>query len=288
MRGGIINLIKPRGVSSAKALGAIKRRVYPAKIGHMGTLDPDASGVLPVCVGKATRLFDFFLAKRKRYRAEFTFGTATDTLDACGRVIETAPVNFTESLLQAALTSLTGEIEQVPPNYSAKNVGGVRAYSLARSGREFSLPAKKVTVYSFSLIDRISKDVYAFDIECGGGTFIRSLARDLAEKLGTVAHMSALVRTECGGLRIEDGVTAEEFVGSGDPEKYIIPIAEALSGVERLYVGSQDASRLLNGVAVDAGRTFGGAFAIFNGDKLLGLGRQADGYIKIGVNLCEE
>ena len=174
---GFITVDKAAGVSSACEVNLIKR-LSGTPCGHMGTLDPMASGVLPVAIGNAARLFDYFLEKKKTYVANFEFGTDSDTLDTTGNIISANGVVPSADEIMRALPSLCGEVLQIPPKFSAKNINGKRGYQLARAGVEFSLPPKKVNIYSIKLLKQISKNTFSFEIECGGGTYIRSIARD--------------------------------------------------------------------------------------------------------------
>lgn len=216
MLNGFINYYKPKGITSNKALCILKHKLIEnnidTKIGHFGTLDPIAEGVLPIALGRATRLFDYSLDKIKRYTAEFRFGINTDTLDSDGNITYCDEnVNITEEQIRSVLKEFVGTIKQVPPNYSAKSVGGVKAYKLARSGEEFCLEAKEVTVFSFELTEKVSLNLFRFDITCSAGTYIRSLIRDLAKKLNTCGIMTALIRTQSGFFDINDAVNIESF-----------------------------------------------------------------------------
>ncbi len=202
---GFITVDKAAGVSSACEVNLIKR-LSGTPCGHMGTLDPMASGVLPVAIGNAARLFDYFLDKKKTYVANFEFGTDSDTLDTTGNIISANGVVPSADEIMRALPSLCGEVLQIPPKFSAKNINGKRGYQLARAGVEFSLPPKKVNIYSIKLLKQISENTFSFEIECGGGTYIRSIARDLGKKLETCAVMSALVRTKSGCFTLENAV----------------------------------------------------------------------------------
>ncbi|MDE7215127.1 MAG: tRNA pseudouridine(55) synthase TruB [Clostridia bacterium] len=188
---GFICVDKAEGISSAAEVNKIKR-LTNTHCGHMGTLDPMASGVLPVAIGNAARLFDYFLDKRKTYVATFRFGVDSDTLDTTGQMRLNAGYVPAKSQICEVLNEFVGELNQIPPRYSAKNISGKRGYELAREGVDFELPPKKVTVYSFELLQQTDEDCYSFQIECGGGTYIRSLARDLGKRLNTCAVMSAL------------------------------------------------------------------------------------------------
>lgn len=280
---GFINVNKSVGVSSAREVAVIKK-LTGMPCGHLGTLDPMASGVLPIAVGNATRLFDFFLAKRKRYVAEFLFGTDTDTLDTTGTVIKSGGRIPSEEEITAALPSLVGDLMQVPPNYSAKSVNGVRGYQMARRGEEFTLPPKKVSVGEFVLSGRVSENVFRFEIECGGGTYIRSLARDLGKLTSTYAVMSALCRTESGGFKIENSVETrlldrDNIYASLIPADSVLPYpAKVLTcGEEKLY---------LNGVPARCGLA-AGQYRIYRSDgSFYGVGVSDGTTLKSRLKLC--
>lgn len=215
MLNGFINLYKTPQMSSNRALSILKRALkennIKTKVGHFGTLDPMAEGVLPVALGRATRLFDYSLDKVKKYRATFRFGVSTDTLDSTGTIVAEGRSDVTKEEIVSVIPSLCGEVMQVPPSYSAKSIGGQRAYKLARKGEEFSLPAKKVSVYSIDIVKQTDKGVFVFDIECGGGTYIRSIVRDMASALGTVGIMTALIRLSSGIFTVENSVNIEDL-----------------------------------------------------------------------------
>ncbi len=278
---GFINLYKPCGVSSAFAVGAVKRK-FNTPCGHMGTLDPMASGILPVGVGKASRLFQFITEKKKTYRARFKFGVSTDTLDVTGTVEKTTDIIPTEEEIKAALLSFTGEIMQRPPKYSAKSVGGRRGYELARKGVDFDLPEKKVSVFRYEFLGKTEdcgENEYAFEIDCGGGTYIRSLARDLGEKLGSLAVMSALERTASGIFTKENSVTLEEFKNSDDPEKFLIK-PELTVNFPEIILSDREATRILNGI-FDYRVEKDGLYKVFNEKEFLGVGEAANGILRI-------
>ena len=204
---GWLNLDKPEGISSAKAV-AIARRAYGIKkIGHAGTLDPLASGVLPLAIGEATKTVQYVMSHEKTYSFTVTFGTATDSDDLEGKVIERSDVRPTKAALQAALTQFTGCIQQTPPAYSAIKIDGKRAYALAREGKAPVMQAREVDVYSLAItsLEFVANDDSLLSsatliCHCGKGTYIRSLARDLARALGTVGHVSMLRRTAYGAF----------------------------------------------------------------------------------------
>ena len=275
---GFINLIKPEGMSSAYAVGAVKKKLR-VSCGHMGTLDPMASGVLPVGVGRATRLFPYLSDKRKVYRAKFRFGFSTDTLDVTGSTEKTAAHIPDEKEILAVIPEFTGVIKQVPPRYSAKCVNGKRGYQLARRGVDFTLAEKEVSVYGFELVGRTGEDEYEFLIECGGGTYIRSLARDLGVRCSSLAVMSALRRTRSGIFSDNDGVGVEEFVNSDAPEKYLIAPELTLDFPE-IALTESEAKRILDGI-FDYKVDKDGYYKVFCCREFWGVGEATDGILRI-------
>lgn len=288
---GFINVDKPSGIVSSAVVNKIKWLTgYPC--GHMGTLDPLASGVLPVGVGNATRLFDYFLAKRKKYIAEFTFGVSSDTLDSTGELTFGGDVP-TESEIEKVLPSLTGEVWQVPPKYSAKNVNGRRGYDLARAGIDFELPPKKIVIHDIKLLGRSEENENTFRVEiaCGGGTYIRSIGRDLAAALGTNAVMSSLRRTQSGVFTLENAVpfdrllddtlTVEELEGLVIPTETVLPF-------ERLFLSAKGWERIFNGVSVrvENGEE-DGEYTFYNVEgSFYGIAEVRGGKAKLKTKLC--
>lgn len=207
---GFINLLKPPGMTSSDAVMAV-RRLLPRKtaVGHGGTLDPDAAGVLPICVGKATRLFDYIIDKDKTYIGELLLGVSTDTLDASGRITAKREANVDSSQLEDCLKQFTGEIMQVPPMYSALKVGGEPLYKLARKGEDRMLNARKVRIRSLEILRRTASDRFLLRIVCGKGVYIRSLMRDIGDALGCGGCMSFLIRAQAGVLSIDESLTLD-------------------------------------------------------------------------------
>lgn len=275
---GFINIDKSAGASSAKAVAAVKKK-FGAPCGHMGTLDPMATGVLPVGIGKTTRLFPYLLDKTKTYRARFLFGLTTDTLDTTGKTESVTHLIPSTSEIIANLNKFTGKIEQIPPKFSAKCVDGKRGYQLARRGVEFSLAPKTVEITDFSLVWQVSEYEYEFEISCKGGTYIRSLARDLALACGSLAVMSALTRTKSGKFTIENAVTVDELMSSAEPEKYIIP-ADFAVDFEKLRLNGKQAQKILDGVYEDYGFS-DGVYRVYNEDEFWGIGETKEGRLKI-------
>lgn len=283
MTTGFVVINKPAGVSSAKEVAAVKR-IVGVPCGHMGTLDPMASGVLPVAIGNAARLFDYFLDKKKKYTAEFIFGEDSDTLDTTGNVVSNGEYVPSYNEIENVLPSFCGEILQVPPKYSAKNVNGVRSYRLAREGAEFELSPKKVTVYSIKLLDKTSDNSYSFEIECGGGTYIRSLARDIGKRLGTCAIMSSLIRTESGIFRLCDSVKSENL-NKDNINSYTIKTQDVLP-YDNIKPSAQEEKKLLNGLSVESNLPDGIYKFFRTDDSFYGLAEVRHNILKVRTKLC--
>lgn len=284
---GFFNVDKPSGIVSSTVVNKCKW-LSGLPCGHMGTLDPLACGVLPVGVGNATRLFDYFLNKEKEYIAEFTFGVTSDTLDSTGELSYGGAIP-SEEQIRSVLPKFIGELMQIPPKYSAKNVNGKRGYDLARAGVEFTLPPKKVQVFHVNLLGKSeqTENAFRFQIRCGGGTYIRSLARDIAAELGTQAVMSALKRTQSGVFTIENAIPFSVF--ETDPsleelEKYLIPTDKVLP-FETLHIGGKSAEKLLHGLSVDCKET-DGLYKLELSGEFYGVAEVKDGKAKAKIKLC--
>ena len=284
---GFFNVNKPSGIVSSTVVNKLKW-LTGVPCGHMGTLDPLASGVLPVGVGNATRLFDYFLNKEKEYIAEFTFGVDSDTLDSTGALVYGGRIPTGEEI-SAILPTFFGDIMQIPPKYSAKNVNGQRGYDLARAGIEFELPPKQVHIYNMELLGAVAdkENTYQIKIRCGGGTYIRSLARDIAAALGTKAVMSALNRTQSGCFLLEKAIDFE--VLQNDPsleelEKYLIPTQDVLP-FEDLILTESQTQKLLNGQRVGV-ENQDGLYKIYRDGGFYGVAEVKNGLAKAEIKLC--
>ena len=207
---GILNINKPRGISSFKALGIVKNKLGIKKVGHLGTLDPLATGVLILMCGKATKLANSLHAPQKVYRTLVYFSKETDTLDSEGQVIATSDVIPTRGQIEKILPEMIGDIEIEVPKYSAVHINGRRAYDLARKGIDFTPPKKVVKIHRFELLELAEQGSVWFEIECETGTYIRSLAKLIAQKLGTVAFCLEIIRTRVGEFRIEDAKSLDD------------------------------------------------------------------------------
>jgi len=235
---GLILVDKPTGPTSHKVVSIVRRETGVRKVGHAGTLDPRASGVLVLCMGAATRLSEYLSTASKRYEAVIRFGASTKTYDAEGDAVRITGAVPTEEGIKAILPEFTGKIEQVPPPYSAIKIKGKKAYELARAGKEFDLAARDVTIYKMALVEYRPPDL-VLEIECSAGTYIRSLAHDLGEQLGTGAHLANLRRTKVGHFTIEDCVSLRKLESGfidGTWDEYLRPAVDALPDLQRIKV----------------------------------------------------
>lgn len=275
---GFVNVLKPVGATASDIVVCLKHVLGERKVGHLGTLDPGASGVLPVAVGQGAKLFDFLTDKVKKYRAFFTFGKTTDTLDSYGEITDTCTVLPTEQQLKAVLSGFVGGFDQIPPIYSAKSVGGVRAYKLARSGAEVQLKPRKIVIYDICLVEQKSADTFVLDITCGGGTYIRSIARDLAAELNTVGYMSGLIRLQSGCFTIGNAYTLDEIRAL--KEQCLLGIMYPLGDVEDYRFPDSDFFNIEYGRKIPC--PFNNGFRkIYCKGIFYGLGQSVDGFLKI-------
>lgn len=265
-------------MSSAYAVGAVKKK-FNCPCGHMGTLDPMAEGVLPVGIGKASRLFQYMLDKEKTYIARFIFGYTTDTLDITGETTEKTDKIPTLDEIKSILGNFVGEIEQMPPKYSAKCINGKRGYQLARQGVEFTLEAKKVSILSLECLGQISENEFEFKIECKGGTYIRSLARDIAIACGSLGTMSKLSRVKSGIFNYENGITIEQLKSLENVDDFIIAPDSAVS-FEKLDLTEKQAQKILDGVFENYGFN-DGTYRVYNQGKFIGVGKVQEGILRI-------
>ncbi len=286
-RFGFFNVDKPSGIVSSAVVNKLKW-LTGVPCGHMGTLDPLASGVLPVGVGNATRLFDYFLEKEKTYIAEFTFGVDADTLDSTGNLVYGGSIP-TKAEVAEVLPTFLGDIMQVPPKYSAKNVNGKRGYELARAGVEFELAPKKIHIYDMRLLGESAdkENTYRLEIHCGGGTYIRSIARDIAEKLGTKGIMSSLCRTQSGCFTLGEAIPFSLL--EGDPtldelEKYLIPTEEVLPFSVLSLTQAQEI-KLYQGQRVKV-EVADGLYKIYKEGAFYGVAEVVQGLAKAKTKLC--
>ena len=252
---GIINLKKDVGMTSHDAVFKLRKILGTKKIGHGGTLDPDVVGVLPIAVGKATRMVEFMQDEGKVYEGEITLGYSTTTEDASGEVIAETPVlsPLDETIVDEAIASLTGPITQIPPMYSAVKVNGRKLYEYARAGQEVERPERQVTIYQFERISSISYEGhlahFTFRVKCSKGTYIRTLSVDLGEKLGYAAHMSHLTRTSAAGMRLEDALTLEQIAERVAEEDYsfLQPLELGIGDLLKVELSDEQLEDVRNG-----------------------------------------
>ena len=247
---GYFNIAKPTGMSSAAVVAVLRRLTGVKRIGHAGTLDPEAAGVLPVMTGKATRLFDYLADKEKEYVAVCAFGSATDTQDATGTVIERGE-NYPdrETFLHAA-EGLTGEVAQTPSMYSAIKVGGRPLYLRARRGETVEVPQRVVWIESIDLIRETENHGFEIRVRCGRGTYIRTLCDDLGKRCGCPAHMRSLIRTRSGAFSIDNAISPEEakaLAEEGRLAEYLLPPDYALKHLPRTDIPEKLARLVING-----------------------------------------
>jgi tRNA pseudouridine55 synthase len=247
---GWVNLDKPLELTSTDAVGKVRRLFNAQKAGHSGTLDPLATGVLPIALGEATKTVPFLMEAGKAYRFTIAWGRSTATLDREGATTATSEVRPTVDQVEAALPAFVGEIMQVPPIYSAIKVDGERAYDLAREGIEVELKPRPVVIHTARVFDVPGPDQVTLEIECGKGTYVRAIVRDLAETLGACGHVSALRRTRVGAFTEADSVGLEklgDLVHRGAASEALLPVETALDDIPALAVTGEDAFRLKQG-----------------------------------------
>ncbi len=252
---GWLVLDKDVGQTSTAAVAALKRLFQAKKVGHAGTLDPLASGVLPIAFGEATKTVSFVMDGQKAYRFQVRWGVATDTDDCDGRVLGESTERPSPEAIRALLPRFTGRIEQTPPRYSALKIEGERAYNLARDGEDVSLAARSVEVHRLTLIEILDAEHAVFETECGKGTYVRALARDIGRALGSLGHVCALRRTRVGAFGEGQAVRFADLArlgqaGNGDLAAALLPVQSGLAAVPALQVSRADADRLALGQSV--------------------------------------
>ena len=252
---GWLVLDKPAGMTSTQAVGAVRRAFDARKAGHAGTLDPLATGILPIALGEATKTVPYAVEGRKNYRFTVRWGVETDTDDAEGRTMSTSDVRPEQGAIEALLPRFIGEILQTPPAFSAIKIDGERAYDLARAGEAVELEARPVCIDALALVGMPDPDTAVFEAQCGKGTYVRALARDMGRALGCLGHVVALRRTRVGAFGEAEAVTLEALqaaAGEGEAvlHRLLLPVEAALAELAVLRVGQNDAARLLQGQPV--------------------------------------
>lgn len=274
MPDGFINVLKPPGMTSHDVVSFIRRTYGLKKVGHAGTLDPAAAGVLPIAMGKATRLIEYMTDADKTYRAELTFGFATDSGDDTGKVIETA-AEFQlpdPSELKQILQEFCGINIQIPPIYSAIKINGKRACDLARQNIEVTIPERQIDIYDISLLESSSQTIL-FDVSCSKGTYIRTLCIDIGRRLGIPAVMSFLVRSRVGTFALSEAFTLDEIKLT--PEKALCTMDEVLAHLPQQTLSMEQGAAFMQGkkIALDTGSKPSGAIRIYQQTEFIGIGQ---------------
>ncbi|MFZ5989830.1 MAG: tRNA pseudouridine(55) synthase TruB [Bacillota bacterium] len=250
---GILNVLKPAGMTSFDVVGYLRSILKIKKIGHTGTLDPAAVGVLPICVGKATKAIEYLIDKDKVYRAELTLGVSTDTQDATGNVVRKSEVNASRDEILNAVKAFVGKYNQIPPMYSAIKVNGQKLYEIARSGIEIERNPREVEIYYIDIVD-IKGSRVVFDVGCSKGTYIRTLCSDIGDMLGCGGHMSFLVRMKAGTFGLDSTLTLEEIkllAQDRSLTQKIMGVDEVFNNYKEIVLSGMDKKRFMNGMFID-------------------------------------
>ena len=293
---GFLVLNKPLGKTSSDCVVFVRKRLpRGTAIGHGGTLDPMASGVLPVCVGAATRLFDYIIDKQKTYVAELQLGVVTDTQDATGAVVETRSVNVTEADVRAALPRFIGDIWQTPPMYSAIKRGGKRLYELARRGESVEVAPRACRVDDVRLTASLGDGRYRLEVDCGKGVYIRTLCHDIGAYLGCGGHMATLARTRAGVFTLENALTLEEVdaLGAEGLEARLLPMDAAISHLPAVRVEARHRAAVRHGMPLrpewlNAPAPQAAALRVYVGEEFAGIGApREDGSVRFRAMLLK-
>ena len=293
IREGIVPLLKPPGLSSSDCVVDVRRLFGEKRVGHLGTLDPGAAGILPVCVGRAVRLFDYLVDKEKTYRFELILGAATDTQDSFGQVIETGARDMTAAEIEAVLPRFRGDIEQLAPAYSALKSNGQKLYDLALQGKAVPEKRRPVTIRELTLLRQEGEGRFLLEMTCSRGTYVRTVCHDLGHALGTCGHMGSLLRTRSGPFTVERSFTVEELRALREEDR----LGEALVSCEAALIQFPELTlpkdRLIptkNGLPTDLhgpDRRPDGPLRLYCDGAFLGIGKVEQGRVKLAVHLYE-
>ena len=279
MPSGILIIDKPAGWTSMDVCAKLRGVFHEKRVGHGGTLDPMATGILPVFIGRATRAVEFAEKSDKEYIAELKLGVITNTQDTSGEILEERPVSVTRRELEAALEGFRGDILQIPPMYSAIKINGKKLYELARKGREVERPARRVTIKTLELLEETGENLYTIRVRCSKGTYIRALCHDIGQALGCGGCMASLRRTMAAGFTPEDSVTLEQVQTAADPASLLLPVDCFFAGRPVLVLKSAEAEKKVrNGMAVVMPALPSGEYRVYApGGEFLALCRAQDG-----------
>lgn len=285
MHKGILNINKEKGISSARVVSLVRRALDMKKVGHTGTLDLEASGILPIVVGKATRVSDYMMTKDKVYETEMILGAKTDTLDAAGEITARSDKKVSKEEFLEAMNTFRGEVEQIPPMYSALKVNGKKLYDLAREGIEIERKRRKVTIYDIKLLD-FDFPKATIRVTCSKGTYIRTLVDDIGEKLGTYAYVDELIRTRVGDFDIKDAIKSEDILNieKSDIIKALRPIDSALKDFDKIVLDKKYLEKLVNGQIVEVEEKVNELIRVYADDDFIGLGKN---YSENGKNFLK-
>ena len=276
---GVINLFKPRGMTSHDAVSHLRKILKIKKIGHIGTLDPNATGVLPLCIGKATRIVEYLVDLDKEYVGELTLGIRTDTQDMDGKVISTSEKKVDENQIHSIMEKYQGNLSQLPPMYSALKHKGKKLYELAREGKNVERQPRNIKIYDQKIIDIQDCNSIIFYVKCSRGTYIRTLCDDIGMELGTFGYMSYLIRTGVGDFKINDSYSIEYIkkLGKEKFENILIPMDVALGHLDEIVVEEKNYDKLINGNIIKLnsqnGERANKSLRVYCNNKFIGIGK---------------
>lgn len=287
---GIVTVLKPPAMSSSDVVVDVRKLFETKRVGHLGTLDPEAAGVLPVCVGRAVRLFDYLVEKRKEYLCEITFGMATDTQDAQGKPLAVSDAIVTREQVEAVLPLFFGVQEQLAPMYSALKSNGKKLYDLALAGEEIPEKRRQIEIDLLELGEQTGQNRFLLRVGCSRGTYIRTLCHDIGAAVGVPAHMSFLLRTASGMFTIGHAHTITELrerKEAGTLEDTLVSCEEALAFLPALHLPEDRRKPALNGLETTVRTGSNGKVRLYGGGTFLGIGLVSDGSVKLAVNLAD-
>lgn len=278
---GIINVLKPSQMTSHDVVSFIRKRFNMKKVGHTGTLDPNAAGVLPICIGNATRVAEYFNDFDKSYRAELTLGESTDTQDKYGETIATCEKTVTKEQIEAVFESFRGDLKQTPPMFSALKQDGKKLYELARAGKVVERKQRDITVYDINILKNYDNRRILFDVDCSKGTYIRTICNDIGEQLGTLGHTSFLMRTRVGEFDIKNAYTLNEIDELKEQDNLIsmlMPLDTALMQYKKVDFDKRHFKHLTNGMKFKLTGDYkdGEALRVYCSDQFIGVGEVKD------------
>lgn len=292
---GLLIFDKPKDLTSHDMVYQVRKKTNIKRVGHTGTLDPMATGVLVMCIGKATKVSDYILAADKEYIAKIKLGILTDTLDITGNVLKNDDVLFNKSKIKECLENFLGIQEQTPPKYSAIKIKGKKLYEYAREGQDISIPKRKIIIHSIHLLDFNNKDEITIKVLVSKGTYIRSLANDIGNYLGTYGTLTNLRRTRSGDFKIQDALTLEDFknLNAKQINQKLLPIDEALKHLQKIDVNPNFYDNIINGQFYKLNRPYkNNDYRIYCNNFFIGLGEiriiNGDYYLKIKKRLMGE